>query len=319
MDRFDVSVDEILVRGIDLPCLLFSGAFRASYIEVKGPYADIYRDKNVPRKNEKIKPLLNELVVGMKLPITIDSLRAFDAHVVYEEVPEGKHDPGVVFINNFNLVVSNITNDPERITGNAKMELNGGFLLEGAGPAHVQISYPLDNLSKRYSYTVDIAGMSLARLNPWLSPQAGLFIKTGDLRRARFEISATSDSAWGNAYMVYEGLNMKVLKKNPKHEDRQVNKFFSGLANSLMHKDNPSKKTGAERVGLITFERDKYKSMIGFLVKPMMQGMKRIIIPVDNNVEKIEHLSPRMKKKEEQISAKKAKKLKKLEERNSRK
>ena len=114
-----------------------------------------------------------------------------------------------------------------------------------------------------------------------LTPSANIDINEGTLVKGRFEITATSDSAWGKAYMQYYELDMEILKKKPKDKDHEVNKFLSKIANSLIHSENPSDKTGVERVGLIAFERDKYKSQVGFLVKPMMQGMVRVIIPVD--------------------------------------
>ena len=286
MDRFDVSVRQVLIREFDLRRMLRDKKFMAGSVDVSGVRADIHRDKNIPRKNEKIKPLLNEMVLKVKMPLALDTVRFSDAFIRYGEVPEEESEAGVIFIDEFNLSVTNVTNIPQRISDNNVLELEGNFMLEGVGPTAIQLSFPLDDPSRQYSYVLEMQGMELPKLNPMLKPSANIDIRQGTMVRASFEITATTDSAWGKAYMKYYGLDMEILRKKPKDKDREVKRFLSKIANSLIHRENPAARTGVERVGLIAFERDKYKSQVGFLVKPVLQGIVRVIAPLDGNVEK---------------------------------
>lgn len=285
-DRFDVAIDLIALAGIDLKRAVFSREFFIRNIEIHRVHAEIYRDQNVPRGDEKIKPLLNESILKLKNKIGIDTLKLTDSYVKYEEVAPEKSEPASIFIDDFDLLLTNLTNHPEKIAQNASMNLSGGFLLQGAGKTVLEIGMPLDNPARKFTYILQLSDFSLPLLNDELLPSVNVKVYDGQLRASRFEIVANSDSAWGKAWVHYTDVKLEIFKKKTKDVDHHVNKFLSFLGNTLIHKNNPSQRTGIERIGIIRFERNKYRSMIGFLVKAPLSGVIHILSPEDNHVEK---------------------------------
>src|SRR5690606_27776616 len=131
-DWINLVVDNIRLSGIDINKLLEDDP---SYLikrgNIKNLYASVYRDKKLPFPEGKSAPLPQETLRNLKTPLAIDSFLIQSANITYQELSESAFEPGELKFQDLEILLTNMTNIPSKISANKNMSLNIYGNIEG--------------------------------------------------------------------------------------------------------------------------------------------------------------------------------------------
>jgi hypothetical protein len=277
-DRMDVSVNTLVCSEIDLDNLLASSRVTAGNVSIDGVELNIYRDKNVPFDYSRYPDLPHQAIAGMNLPIKVDSVSVSGFNLQYEEVAEGDQQPGIIALNDAEVLVRNVTNDPSAINAGESMVVNGTFMLQGEAEMMLTVIMPLNQAHGEFRYYGTIEPFDLPILNTMTENAIKIKTISGRTDRFDFDVYANQDYAEGTLNFYYHNLSVALLKEHKDETDLTARGFLSNLANIAMRSQNPHEgKPG--HIALLYWDRDKNKGIVNLMLKPLINGIIASIKP----------------------------------------
>ncbi|OQX72923.1 MAG: hypothetical protein B6D61_13130 [Bacteroidetes bacterium 4484_249] len=305
-DLFSVSTEKIKLHGLNLDDFIFNNVFRVRSIEILKPDIEISRDKNLPDKPYKYKPLIASLIKKIPITISIDSLLIINGKLSYQEKQHLSPKPGEVNFDPLNITAYNITNDAERIEKDHYLNLYLSSMLMGKGDLDAEISIDLNSSDDHFTAKGKLGRIPGIAFNKMTKNLLLVEIEMGDIQSAEFDFLATDDVSQGEMQIIYKNLKVDVFKTK---KDNKESKFMTFVANNAIRKQNLPD-DNKYRTGIIFFERDKNKALPNYLWKSIQTGLVSIIAPVASSKQQ------KTIKKEEKKDIKKNKKGKKKKKKN---
>lgn len=282
-DRFDVKVDSIIASDIHTSAIFEKLEVNIGNIRIVNPEINIYRDKNVPFDFSKYPKLPHQAITSLKLPMLIDSIDIVGINLQYEEVPEKKDVPGIISLKDGAVKVINVSNEEAAIFQEEIMKVKGDFMLQGKAPLEVTVNFPLAQLHGEFSYNGSVGPIQLKELNTMIGPALGINALTGQLDEFSFNMYGSESEALGTVKFYYSDLSVEILKKAEEGKEQGSRSFISGLANTVVRKDNPhAKKPG--KIAIAYFERDMNKGVVNLLLKPLTESMVNTLTPGNSHL-----------------------------------
>ena len=278
-DLFSISTEKIKLNGLSLNDIIFNNVFRLNSIEILKPDIEISRDKNLPDKPYKYKPLIASLIKKIPVTLSVDSLLIIDGKLAYKEKQHLTSNHGEVHFDPLNITAYNITNDPERLEKDHYLDLYLSGKLMGEGNLDVEISFNLIRHDDYFTAKGKLGTIPGIAFNKMTKNLLLVEIKMGDIHSAEFNFSANDKVSQGEMQIIYENLKVEIFKTN---KDNKESKFMTFVANKTIRKknllDDPKYRTG-----IIYFERNKNKALPNYLWKSIQTGLISVIAPVAQN------------------------------------
>lgn len=272
-DRMEGSVTSLSMDGFDFDAFLNQGSLMAEKVFLDEPVLTLFRDKNFPRReNRPNKPLPQQLLNELDMPVLVDTLSIENGSVTYAELAEDADDRGYVEFTNLDAGLLNTTNIDSLIQQNSKWTLEATTTVMGKGELDVTFQFPLNEES--HTVTGRMKEMSATELNHALEPIASVRIEKGNISNLRFEIRMGVNESKGFVEVIYDDLQISVL--DGKTGDKNVrSRVISFLANQLKIK----KENSAEdpRMGEVSYQREPQKSFFNYWWKSLRSGLKKSI------------------------------------------
>ena len=274
-DRFDLQVGKVTINRIGYERMLAGHPAEISKLLVEHLEADIYRDKNVAINIHKYPEFYNESFLKIPVPLVLDTLSIVDAVIQYGELAEGNDEPGVIRLEEFTAMATDLRNYRDSIRIKTAMNVKMRAKVMGEGILNVELQLPLEGDLHRFTCKGSVGAMALAPLNPMLEPAISMRINGGTLTGMTFDFKADNDASNGWMEFLYQDLDVVILKKN---HDKQW-EFLSAIANTVVLSNNPTPGKEAKVVE-IGYGRDKNKGIINYIWKTIQSGLVRTIVPV---------------------------------------
>ena len=269
---YSATLKELKLVNFDMAGFLNRGAVSIEQMQLDSLDFEIFRDKTKPFNTGLKKNLINQKMVALDFPFSVDSITVRNAYLKYTELVEDGKDPLVVDFSDLELKINNLTSMTEGLPDTRPLELELAGKLDRAIPIDVQIRMPYN--SPTFTVTGKTEGTSnFASLNKTVLPAVGLQFKTGRLDGLRFDMRGTPASLSGSLTMRYHDLDVELHKQN-----QEKAKTLSWAANALLKKSNP-KPNGNIIVGEIQTERVYYKGLGNFLWKGVQSGIVNSLNP----------------------------------------
>src|SRR5690606_33213641 len=113
------------------------------------------------------------------------------------------------------------------------------------------------------------------KLSSITEPLGMASISEGKINKLAFSMTGTDLASTGNAVLLYQDLNIKLLKPGADSTAELEKKTVaSGLVNLFMKSNNPSREK--TRTATIDYKRDVYKSFFNLLWKSIFDAAKKI-------------------------------------------
>ncbi|HYH15170.1 MAG TPA: hypothetical protein VD794_08120, partial [Flavisolibacter sp.] len=150
-------------------------------------------------------------------------------------------------MNDFNITVSNLTNDSLLIQRNpqciAKMR---GHIL-GSSPMEMDFVFYLDSTNGRFDANGNIQRVNAAQLNALAVPLANTRLQSFNMQNLRFQLSGNDYEAWGSVFMRYNNLFVVIQKKDEETGELSTKKFLTKIINKFTLQDSNPGPDGRER------------------------------------------------------------------------
>ena len=267
-------VHQFSVNRINWDSLFFSKHLLATSVFVNGIDLYAYLDKSVPHNYAVKKPHFVDLILKAPIPIDIKSVVVRAFNVAYDEKLPDWLRPGHIELNDVNLILSNITNNPRISNPYLNLRLSG--MLQNQGDLEVYGFFKLDTITYPFKFYGYLGPMDIDTFNSYLIYAANIKITSGKLKKAEFVMNGWDSLAVGTMRATYHGLDLVLLKPNSEFNPKP-RRFLSFLARVVVRKDNP--KNGIfYKTGIIAYIHDRSFSDIKFWVKALLSGIKSIVL-----------------------------------------
>ena len=246
---------------------------QAQSISMDSIHIKLQRNKNFSRPPDAVKPMFKEMIDAIPLAMEIDTIQITNSTVTYSELGVKKEHSGTIEINQINGDIVGITNISElqQDLGNLTADLTAN--LSGLAPMKVNLVVPYHGES--FSLDVNVAGMELSKLNPTLTPLAGVEIKSGQLSGIKYHMNASRFYSQNNLIFDYSDLHMSLVKES---EDHTLKKriFLSAMANAAIRNNNMPDQEKYQTAAYQS-ERNMYRSPVNYIIQGLTQGIMQIV------------------------------------------
>ncbi len=265
-ERIRVKAARLAVRGMDQDAYSRTGAMVARAIELDSFRFEIRDDKRKPKRPGPSVPKRTPQgwFATLENQIVVDTIRATDAAIVYEEFKTGHDRPGRLTIDDVDLLALHARHEPGRRSASDTMSLEVRGKLMRQGELRLAITTPLDAERMTMWVRGSLGPMDAQAFNPMIEHITPARIKSGRIDGVTFEYKVQNDVARGVVVPRYTDLaaditgtgssgilggrnpisgllrataeaaqGLKVRQNNPEEPDRpprvgQVNHRFAG-------------------------------------------------------------------------------------------
>lgn len=154
------------------------------------------------------------------------------------------------------------------------LEMDLSAKLMGEGPLTANVRFDLEKPDGRFTLKGTLGKIKLSSLNPMIEPEAKVGLKSGTITRMDFNILANDYDGSGELIIRYENLEVELLNKDFKADEKVLRKIGAFLANKIIIKSNNPNKKGEVKKGNVYFIRETHKSMFAYWWKLIFSGMK---------------------------------------------
>ncbi len=273
-DRFNISLKNISLKKIDLSRLLSPEIDADSLVIGEGSFK-IFRDRSYPRDTRNREGQFPHQLL-MKVPFTenIRKVIVKDAYIEYKEKNPKSDYSGKVQFTHANAVISNITNDPQKIKvdNNCVLNFNARFL--DMAPAHVQLTMILGNPNGKFLFSGTMNAFEANKLNVLIEPMGLAKIEKGNVNKLNFNFTGYSKGSDGKVLLLYDDLKLSLLKKDSADNKLEKKKLASLVANILVKNANPQGKKPV-RIADVHYEHNANFSFFNLMWKSLFTGVKQ--------------------------------------------
>lgn len=272
-DRMDIKIEKITLLSIDWKAVMLEHRFVAGKLRIDSLVLDDYRDKRVPMR-PGTRPLMpQQLIRGTKSYIRIDSLEIIGGKATYTE--QVFNEPGTIFFDRIDGLLTGFTNDSVFLAEKKTSPLKATAYLEGTGKLEATVNFVFGDTRNRFTLSATLSSFDLRKINPMLTKLVPVNIESGTITKLLIpNITFNDNYSTGKLTMYYNNLVFKILKENNTTWDGIKTGVMNIVANDLLiNKSNPQP-NGKLNSGVVYFQRDKQKSIINFIWKSILSGVK---------------------------------------------
>ena len=268
-------IPEINLKNIDLDELKENNRIRASELYIKTPEIYVSRNRNIIRKSKKReKRLPQQIFRESKLKVELKLIRLNNGVIKYSEIAPGERIAESIFFTEVESSLSDITNFPEILKTGKESFLAISAKLMGKSTLKGKIVIPINNKENRFSFSGSLEKTNAHIFNNFLKRNIRVRINSGEISHMDFAVKADEGKASGKLLLAYRNLKVTLLRK---HDPARKRRFRTFLANTLIYRNNPTKKRRKIRTGKIFYERKIKGSIFNYMWKCILTGIKSSI------------------------------------------
>jgi hypothetical protein len=265
IDQISCQVPAIQVNGFSIGETL-SPAISAHHIALQFKM-EVFRDKRYPDAVQQPSMLPMKFMRKLPFALHVDSLMISPSFASYHELPETGGMPGMVFFNQLQGGIYNISTDS---VGECTMKVNSRFM--DAGDLNAGFTFPLAK-NKPYGITGSLRDFDMKAINPILRPIASMEIQSGKMHALKFQFQYDEHESAGNLDLRYTDVQIHSIRHN---EKKSVNKFQTFLINTLVQNTMDKHDAMNKRSGQINWKRDSQSGLLSYWWKSILSGIKSV-------------------------------------------
>lgn len=270
-DLIDFELDSLVFSGVEANSNLYSNLdIRAGKLEISGLELVDFRNRNLPRPVEDVKPLFQGMIEKINFPLKLDTLKVTNSAIVYGEYVPGKTEFWEISFDHLNGELINITTIPEYQT--IYGHLDGKFTGKVQGNGDLKMTMQVPYEKDEFDMEVELSNFPLVKVNELLNPVMNGEIVSGQLARLHLNIHGDSTKSTNDFRFDYTDLKMELYQKGT----QKKNKFLSTVANIAINNSNlPGEKKYL--TAQYTVARNPYRGPFNLLWQSVKQGISEIV------------------------------------------
>lgn len=267
----DLELNSLITSPLNPIRKALSQDFTLDQIQVDIRRMQVFRDQTIGPKEPFGTPQEYMRLIPAKFQIKkVEALaRKIDVQLATTDINVGQ-----LHFKDIRLDLSNITNCPGAVWKNRASAPWGE-----SGTVEATYDIHMDKAST-FDLSINGSNLDLALMNPFVRPLVGI---TCDIHVNQLEAAYSGDQtkADGTFCMQYKGLEVQVHKEDniPYKIITNNAALFTGIANSLVPKSNPTAVDIHPRKYKVEWKRDEWKPYPLYLFGPCIDGIKMTMLP----------------------------------------
>ena len=231
------------------------------------------RDMHYPR-NHAVKPMPFELINSIPYKFKIDTMGLNNSMISYFEYEVKSRNPGIFFIDHFNVQAQNVTNHLMPADSNLVLKFQGSGKLMKQAKLDFTLVMPYYAPHQQWWFSADAGEIDLTQFNPLTENVLGLAVHSGMGSLHVPMITGDDQVSRGAVEFLYKKLRIRMYDRKKSEKSR---KFWSPFANMIINgivvKSNNPPFLGHVKKGIVYYERNPEKSFINYLWKSNLSGI----------------------------------------------
>jgi hypothetical protein len=276
-ERFNVRLDSLEVNNFDyLNYHEYRWLHAGRVVLASGALHILANPNNYPDDGaDKVKSFPSVALFKTNTDLTIDTLLLKNMDIVYSEFNKKSNETGPVSFNNTTGRLLNITTNAAALQKNhfSKMQLTTYF--NKWGKLDLQMVFNLTDPAHAFTIKGRLGAMDLKVLNPTVMPLGMVKVNTGNLTEFSFDIKANQYKSVATVGLLYNKLNISILKQDTildKLKKRPIASLFANIF--IVKHDNPDGQGQQPRTASFTFARTPDMPFFKFLWQTLLTGIK---------------------------------------------
>jgi hypothetical protein len=281
IDLFETTIPELTGFNFKIERIFTDNEVCFDTILVQKPVIKISRDRAAPSDTtSQIGKYPNEALANAPITIRVPRVQIEGGEMHYVERQKLSLKTGDVYFTKITGSIVNITNHTEDIelNGHCIFDLDGFFLKRGK--LHVNLDFDLASSDASYTSTADFGPISVAELNTVFIPFGNVQLKTMQLYEGHMKFRGNNTGLTGSTRLLYEHLNIEILKVNAKTYQTKKQKFVSFFANLVAvraHNMVGKNEVVADPIHIIRKIRQPFGNL---LWEFLFESLKKIILKI---------------------------------------
>ncbi|WP_316777285.1 hypothetical protein [Pedobacter antarcticus] len=274
-DRFSILLNDIDLKGIDLPLYVRKQELRAKEMNISNGYVSVFNNNELPsRGTVRMGKFPHQLLQNVKGLVTINKLTLANLDLSYAEYDQESKMKGKITFENTSGTLLNVTNEAKAKAKNPVMQASLQSDMMGQGRLLVDFRFDLLSEKGAFSYKGELGHLDGPLLNRITKPLGMLQVKSGVVRKLSFDIVADENQAKGKLNFAYNDLSVTLLKKVEGKDWLVKQGLISMLANAMViNVDNPDDQ-GNFITAKVDYKRNPTHSFFSFIWQSLFQGIK---------------------------------------------
>jgi len=241
----------------------------AGNMEVDSLYFTSFRDKNLPRPPDEIKPMFLSVIKAIPWQLSVDTMQIKGSKISYLELPENGNTPGILSFENFYASIYNFTTIEDHQQTKKRVEGDIICNINGSGKMKAKLIVPYND--NYFWLQASITDIDALKLNKTLNPLLSIDIMEMDWHTLHLQMHASKLSSKNEMTFEYEGLKLSV-----KDAQNQRKGFKSLLTNILVRTNNTAGKNNYLDASYQTI-RNPYRGPFNLMWNSLKDGMLQIV------------------------------------------
>jgi len=274
-DRFHIRMSDISLTGIDLPLYVKKLQLSATEMNIANGSVSVFNNNELPSRGVvRMGKFPHQLLQTVKGQLSVKKLNLTNIDFSYALFDRYTRQKGKITFENTSGTISNVTNEEKVKQKNPIMLARLDSYMMGKGKLHVNFRFDLTAKNGAFSYDGQLTDMKGSVLNKITKPLGLVQVKSGEVKKLTFNVTADENQAKGNLAFAYNELSIGLLKK-VQGKNRLVKQgLISMLANALVINPANPNKAGQFITAPINFQRDPTTSFFSFIWQSLFQGIK---------------------------------------------
>jgi hypothetical protein len=277
-DRYNLSLNQISLSGINFPLYLSTQELFAKDMNIDNGFLAVFNNNELPGKGlPKRGKFPHQLLQTLRGVVTVQKLKLNNIDISYSEYDKESKEKGILTFQNTRGEINNLTNSPKYKKINPVMGANLHSQFMDKGNLDINFKFHLIADNGFFSYQGSLKNMDGRILNKVTRPLGMLQIKSGFVDELSFNIRANENISAGTLDFRYHNLGVRILER-AKDSERLVKKgWISFLANNLIINSANPGRDGKFVRAKINYTRAPTASFFSFLYKTLFQGIRHSI------------------------------------------
>jgi hypothetical protein len=287
-DRFNISLNDISLSGIDFPLYVRKQELLASEMNINNGFLAVFNNNMLPEQNlAKVGKFPHQLLQSVKAAITVKKLSLDRINISYAEYDRDSKEKGIITFDNTSGLITNVTNAPAFKKRDPFMFARMHSKLMGEGKMDVNFRFDLSAADGGFAYAGVLKNMDGRALNKVTRPLGMLQIRSGYINQLSFRVQANDKRATGKLNFRYERLGVNLLERE-EGEDHLVKKgWLSFLANNLVLNTSNPDRNGKFVTANINYAKVPTSTFFSYLYKTLFEGIRYSIGFTDSKEQQI--------------------------------
>lgn len=275
---YTIIFDKVDFVGLRLDRYLRFNRAEADSVVFQNPKIFIFQDKQgLKTYRSKIGHYPHQELLNADAIIDIKKFIAHNMQVEVKEKQEESREEGTIALNNLEIAVENIVNDPALIRQNPVITATASGKIIGS-PVQVNFRFFLDSAGGRFDAKGNLQNVTAVQVNPLSTALANVEVPSANIQRIDFFMRGDDFGALADVQMKYDNLSVVFLKRNKETGNNTTRKFLTDLLNKYaIYNSNPAGGIERQATG-IRVARLTTQSFFGIIWQAVFAGMQNIML-----------------------------------------